>query len=384
MSTKKILFIYGVYSIHAEKRVKVFLDDPRFEVAIISRHDYSFNGINCFKLNDYRDDSFFEEKSKLLRGIVYFKQLFKHYYFIKNTIKLFKPDIIFLQTLLYPAFLTFGIKKKYKIAITFWNGDVTWWAKWDFVEKLFKYSIVKNGIKNADLITVNSNYAKECCKRYFYNYDKIKVITYPGVNRNIFYSKKNYKVSLQKKFNVNSKYLFFCPRGLASYLNNDHLLNAFSQLKNTIDFTAIFLLGNASILEVENFNLDIKKYGLTNNIRTIENLSPIDMSEFYSMSDITISLSSNDSLPNCMLESMSCGTVVLMGDIPQIREWIKDGENGILCEIGNIKELTKKILYILNEPILVEKMVIQAEKLIEERANFEKSVMNIKHLILDL
>ena len=50
----------------------------------------------------------------------------------------------------------------------------------------------------------------------------------------------------------------------------------------------------------------------------------------YHAADVMVSVSSNDSLPYCMLESMACGTPVVMGDIPQIREWIKDGENGFL------------------------------------------------------
>jgi glycosyltransferase involved in cell wall biosynthesis len=384
MGAKKILFIYGLYSIHAEKRIKVFLNDPRFEVAVISRHDYSKNGINCFKLVDYRDDEYYSSKSKIFRGFVYLKQLIKHFLFIKKTIKYFNPDILFLQTLLYPAIFSFVVKKNYKIVITFWNGDVIWWAKWDFLEKMFKYQIVKKGIKSADLITVNSNVAKEACKKYYYRNEKIIVLPYPGVDRSIFHSRKVSKVDLLNKYNVNSQFVIFCPRGLAGYLNNDQILDALFMLVSKVDFIVIFIRGNASPFEFKNFIKSVRSKNLLHKVKVIDRLSPIEMSEVYSISDVTISMSSNDSLPNCMLESMSCGTAVLMGDIPQIREWIINEENGYLCEIGNAKLLSSKILKILNDKTFNDRIIANAHELIDNRANLQKSEERIKQIIFDL
>jgi len=334
MKQKKILFVYGVYSIHAEKRIKIFLEDDRFDVSVISRHDYNIQGINCFKLIDYRDNVNFDNKPKWVRAFIYLKQLMYHLIFIKNVINTFKPNTIFLQTLLYPAFFLFFLKKKTPLVITFWNGDVTWWAKWDFLEKFFKYQIVKKGISVADYITVNSNLAKECCKKYYKNQDKIIVLPYPGVDRNIFQPSSN-KNKLKIKLGIVSDYVFFCPRGLAIYLNNEQILKAFSSLKDHIQFTSIFIIGNSTPSEIHNFNFLIDKYKLKDYVKLIKHQNAHQMSELYSIADLTISISSNDSQPNSMLESMSCGTVVLMGDIPQIREWILDNDTGLLCEIGN-------------------------------------------------
>lgn len=42
------------------------------------------------------------------------------------------------------------------------------------------------------------------------------------------------------------------------------------------------------------------------------------MPDYYACADVMVSISSHDSLPNCMLEAMACGIPVVMGDIPQI------------------------------------------------------------------
>ena len=383
MRPKKILFVYGGYSIHAKKRMEIFLEDSRFEIAVISRYDYTAHGINCFKINDYRDNKIYDKKSKLIRGILYVSQIFNHLLYIKRVIKFYRPHIIFLQTLLYPAFLTFPFQNKIPRIITFWNGDVIWWAKWDFVEKIFKYQIVKNAIISAKIITVNSNFAKECCKKYYLKEDKIIVLPYPGVDTKVFKPKNN-KKELLEKYKLKSDHIFFCPRGLASYLNNDQILSALNVLKKEINFTAIFIIGNASIVEIETFNSLIEKYNLHSYIKLMDTLNPFEMSEFYSISDLTISISSNDSQPNCMLESLACGTIVLMGDIIPIREWIVDCKTGLLCEIGSINELVNKIKYSLANSDLMDEIRLNGINLINQRADLEKSKKLIKDIVFNV
>ena len=383
MKPKKILFIYGGYSIHAKKRMKIFLEDSRFEIAVISRYDYSLLGIKCFKISDYRDNNINDSKSKLRRGVIYAGQLLNHLFFIRRVIKIYKPEVIFLQTLLYPAFLTFPFEKKIPRIITFWNGDVTWWAKWDVIEKIFKYQIVKRAIRSAHIITVNSNFAKECCKKYYPKDDKIKVLPYPGVDTKIFKIKKN-KEAILKKYDLINNHIFFCPRGLASYLNNDQILLALYHLKNEINFTAIFLIGNATKEELSIFKTMVVEYELNSYIKIMKSLTPSEMSDIYSISDLTLSISSNDSQPNCMLESLACGTIVLMGDIIQIREWIIDCQTGLLCEIGNVKELINKIKFGITNRALMDEIRLNGTKLISERADLEKSKKLIKDIVINV
>ena len=70
--------------------------------------------------------------------------------------------------------------------------------------------------------------------------------------------------------------------------------------------------------------------GVGNNFRWEEHVPWESMPVYYNASDVMVSISSQDSLPNCMLEAMACGIPVVMGDIPSIREWVTDGGNGFL------------------------------------------------------
>jgi glycosyltransferase involved in cell wall biosynthesis len=50
-----------------------------------------------------------------------------------------------------------------------------------------------------------------------------------------------------------------------------------------------------------------------------------------------------------VIESNACGTTVIGSNVPGLRDAIKDGETGLLYQYGNIKELSEKILLLIND-----------------------------------
>jgi glycosyltransferase involved in cell wall biosynthesis len=64
-------------------------------------------------------------------------------------------------------------------------------------------------------------------------------------------------------------------------------------------------------------------------------LGPLDRETLrlvYWLSDVIVSLWSPDGLSQTLLESMACGRLPLVADIPGNREWIEDGRNGLLVD----------------------------------------------------
>ena len=51
---------------------------------------------------------------------------------------------------------------------------------------------------------------------------------------------------------------------------------------------------------------------------------------FYRSGNVLVSIPDSDGTPMSMLEGMSCGCLPVVSDLPSIREWIIDGENGYL------------------------------------------------------
>jgi glycosyltransferase involved in cell wall biosynthesis len=400
---KKILFLAWGFSIHAQRRIQIFIDDPLFEVTVVSTYNYQFSGASTIPLSRAKTTQkveschglegrgfsphtstikIFYPISLLYKFIQELVNLVRDYSILKRTIDQKQPDIIFLQTLLYPSYLILLIRKSVPVIITFWNGDVTWWAKWTGIERLLKKQIVIHGIKRATSITVNSREAYNACINYGKSAKCIHLIRYPGVDISRFHPID--KVLAKKHIRENAQIIVFWPRGIADYLNFDTLVAASqSVLKKYTDIKFIILFSNKEV----DFSIkeQLKLKGIEKNYSLLNKIQFEDMPYYYSAADMMISISSNDSLPNTMLEAMACGCQVIMGDIPQIREWIVDGENGYLCPVKDADKLAECIIKVIEDPQKMNKKFIQENlTLIKQEVDSSKMSADIKKLVKDI
>jgi glycosyltransferase involved in cell wall biosynthesis len=348
--TRVLFFAWGD-SIHARRRIGIFCADDTFDVGVVSTFRYDFKNAENFYLSDLHKTN--DKKSRASRFLIrkmhaaaaktlYFALRFfggvsldecsnfvRDFFLSRHYIKKFKPDVIFLQTLMYPSYLSYFWLNKIPMVVTFWNGDVTWWAKWTGIESAFKKQIVRYGAQRAAAITVNSGAALQACLGYGVAEDKVNLIRYPGVDLQMF-SPPSDRVKVREQLGLEGEgRIVFCPRGIGSYLNSDIIIEAAAMvIKHRPDTQFLFLVPEGSRLEWQSHLQRAEELGIAANVMAVGKIPWESMPAYYQAADAMVSISSNDSLPNCMLEAMACGTPVIMGDIPQIGEWVKDGVNG--------------------------------------------------------
>jgi glycosyltransferase involved in cell wall biosynthesis len=286
---------------------------------------------------------------------------------------------------MYPCYLSFLVPNKIPSIITFWNGDLTWWAKWNGIERAFKKQIVLHGIKRAAAITVNSEAALTACLGYGATQGKMKLIRYPGVNLEMF-SPQIDTLDARERLNLRHKKVVLCPRGLGDYLNSDVIIEAASSvIKRYPDTLFLFLSGVGSDTLWEEHRKRAGELGIAENIRRDGQVSWQNMPIYYRAADVMVSVSSNDSLPNCMLESMACGVPVVMGDIPQIQEWVKDGDNGFLVSPRDPALLAQRIIEILaDQDGVVAKFVQKNIEMVHRKVDSRIVADTVKSLVRDV
>jgi len=76
-------------------------------------------------------------------------------------------------------------------------------------------------------------------------------------------------------------------------------------------------------------------------------------------------------MPNTILESFVLGKPVLSSNIGSIPELVKDGETGLLFEIGNSEDLADKIIWLVKHLDECRKMGEKARKRVEDEHNKE-------------
>lgn len=89
-----------------------------------------------------------------------------------------------------------------------------------------------------------------------------------------------------------------------------------------------------------------------------------------------------DGIPVVLMEAMAAGTVVVSGDIPSIRELIKDGSNGYMIPPGDLEALKTVLKTLCNSPETRASMVNIALTRIEEEftvvGNTQRILDNLK------
>jgi glycosyltransferase involved in cell wall biosynthesis len=90
-----------------------------------------------------------------------------------------------------------------------------------------------------------------------------------------------------------------------------------------------------------------------------------------------ISASSSDGVSVSMLEAMASGTPVLVANIESNKEWITHGENGFLFETFSPKDLSVKIIEILENKYNLDNISKSAYKTVTQRADWNLNTLGL-------
>jgi len=109
-----------------------------------------------------------------------------------------------------------------------------------------------------------------------------------------------------------------------------------------------------------------------------------NVEELYSISDLTLLLSSKESFGLVLLEAMACGVPAIGTSVGGIPEVISNGENGFICEVGNIPDISEKAIMLLTNKELHKKMSANASRIVFEKFNSEKIVREYEDIYYSL
>ena len=137
--------------------------------------------------------------------------------------------------------------------------------------------------------------------------------------------------------------LFGAQDGSEKRKGFSELVSAMQYCKADPKFHQLMAKNNVKILcfgypseELKAIDLPVVSLGYLDSDEKVRNI--------YAAADIFILPSSEDNLPNTMLEALSCGTPVIAFAVGGISDVVIDNENGKLAAPGNVKQLAQAIL----------------------------------------
>lgn len=105
--------------------------------------------------------------------------------------------------------------------------------------------------------------------------------------------------------------------------------------------------------------------------------------ELYSKSLVWILASMSEGFPAPPLEAMACGAVPVATDCGGPRDIVVDGENGFLVEVGNIDQIVDRVMLLLNDNGLRDRMRSKAQNTVD-KFNWEESIDQLENVLKKL
>jgi glycosyltransferase involved in cell wall biosynthesis len=91
-------------------------------------------------------------------------------------------------------------------------------------------------------------------------------------------------------------------------------------------------------------------------------------------SHIAVLPSYREGLPKSLIEAAAVGRAIVTTNVPGCREVVKDGENGFLVLVKNVKELTAAIQKLINNPKLLISMGKKSRLIAEQEFSIQQVV----------
>ena len=85
-----------------------------------------------------------------------------------------------------------------------------------------------------------------------------------------------------------------------------------------------------------------------------------------------------DGTPNTMFEAMACGAAPIVGDLPSLAEWVRDGENGFVVPPLDSQALAARLVRLLREPELRRRFAGANVVTVKEYASHEREMARVE------
>jgi glycosyltransferase involved in cell wall biosynthesis len=119
------------------------------------------------------------------------------------------------------------------------------------------------------------------------------------------------------------------------------------------------------------------RLGVNDNIIFTGYFPDSKLPKLYQAADVFAFSTFYENLPFAVLEALSSGLPVVTTNVGGIPEMIDSGKNGFLVQPFNARELSDKILYLLEHPDAASEMAFQARKTILERFDWRLIVQKV-------
>jgi hypothetical protein len=232
-----------------------------------------------------------------------------------------EPDLVHALRIPYEGMLASRTPAEIPLVISTWGNDFTYHA----ISNGVMGSATRRALLRADGLMADTTRDLRIARTWSFNPGK-PAVSLPG-NGGIDLEEME---SITRGIGLSVPWHVINPRGFRSgSVRNDTFFKSIPlilSLHPDVQFVCPWMAGQAEALRWVN------KLRIFDNVSLLPMISQAELWREFARSLVSVSVSEHDGTPNSLLEAMAIGCLPVCGDIESIREWITNGENGILVD----------------------------------------------------
>ena len=247
------------------------------------------------------------------------------------------------------------------------------------VEDFQKYGTKINAGKYAkfekliDHIIVHSDFAKTSLEKYFNKFPASHIHKLPHGDSDFLYSANCTVNQAREKLNLpTNKQLILFFGQIKKVKGLDVLLKAFAMLRNQNPNVQLVIAGPTYKVEEDDYLNIIRQNKMEADcILRLEYIPNQLIPYYFKAADIVALPYRKIYSSGVLIRSLDYGAALVASDLDVFKDIIIDGENGILFQTENAEDLSNKIIMLLADKSLQQKIRAAAKKTADERFSWK-------------
>ena len=275
-----------------------------------------------------------------------------------------------------------ALSRFHPAVITVMGGDILG-EDWKPGPDIRERCLTPFALRNADLITCWSNKLIPVVRRYTRPHVPIEVI-HGGIELERFFPGSRPQHLLERLGFPQTARVILSPRLMRPLYNIDTLALAAEKVCAAIPET-YFVFAVLPAAKDESYEARVRQIfergPAKDRVRYVGGIAHDEMADYYRLADVTVSIPSSDGTPMSVLESMACGTPVLVSQIPNYdSHYVEDQKSVLMADQTDPDAVATALIRFLQDPALAQHISAEAKRRVVESASYESQMSKMNDL----
>jgi glycosyltransferase involved in cell wall biosynthesis len=274
-----------------------------------------------------------------------------------------------------------ALSRFHPAVITVMGGDILG-EDWKPGPDIRERCLTPFALRNADLITCWSNKLIPVVRRFTRPQVPIEVI-HGGIELERFFPGSRPQYLLERLGLPQTARVILSPRLMMPLYNLDTIASAAEPVCAAVPET-YFVFAVLPAGKDESYEARVREIferGAAKNRVRYVSIPHDEMADYYRLADVTVSIPSSDGTPMSVLESMACGTPVVVSRIPNYdAHYIEDQKSVLMVDQTDASAVATALIRLLQDRALAQGLAAEAKRRVVASASYESQMAKMNEL----